>query len=144
MVAGREPVAIRMRSKRQGIFPAPKLFHPQGIGVDEARPALDVGDLALLADHPEAAGQLRYDAFFERAQLVDVDLRLAELHSPDCRMARLVDHLGDVQQRLGRNAAPVKADAAGILLQVDQRDLHAEVVGQESRGIAARPAADDG
>ena len=55
----------------------------------------------------------------------------------------LVDDFRDVQQRLRRNAAAIEADAAGVLLLVDERDLHAEIGGVECRGIAARPGAED-
>ena len=60
------------------------------------------------------------------------------------RVPRLVDDLRDVQQRLRRNAPAVKADAAGVLLLVDERDLHAEIGGVERRRVAARPGAEDG
>ena len=60
------------------------------------------------------------------------------------RVPRFVDHLRDVQQRLRRNAAAIEADAAGVLLLVDERDLHAEVGGIEGRRVAARPRAEDG
>ncbi len=71
------------------------------------------------------------------AQLVDVDRRLAEGDAPLAGVPRLVDDLGDVQQRLRRDAAAVEADAAGILLFVDERDLHAEVGGVERGRVAA-------
>ena len=83
-------------------------------------------------------GQLVDDPVLEGAQLVDVDLRLAELDAPVAGVLRLVEHLGDVQQRLRGNAAAIQAHAAGILLRIDQRDLHAEIGGVERRGVAAR------
>ena len=46
---------------------------------------------------------------------------------------RLVDHLGDVQQGLRRDAAAIQADAAGVLLLVDERDLHAQIGRVETR-----------
>ncbi|MNC87581.1 hypothetical protein D3C83_33150 [compost metagenome] len=52
-------------------------------------------------------------------------------------MLRLVDDLGDVQQRLRRNAAAIETDAAGVLLLVDERHLHAEIGGVEGGRIAA-------
>ena len=57
------------------------------------------------------------------------------------RMLRLGEQLGDVQQRLGGNAAAVRADAARVDLLVDQRDRHAEVGGEERGRVAARPRA---
>ena len=55
---------------------------------------------------------------------------------------RLVDDLGDVQQRLRRNAADVEADAAERRALVDEQDLLAEVGGAEGGGVAARPGAE--
>ena len=53
-----------------------------------------------------------------------------------------VPNLGRAQQRLGRDAAPVEADAAEMLA-LDDGGLHAELRGADGRDIAARPAADD-
>ena len=58
-------------------------------------------------------------------------------------MLRLVQQLGDVQQRLRRNAAAIEADAARILGRIDQRDLHAEIGRVKRRRVPARAAADD-
>jgi hypothetical protein len=58
-------------------------------------------------------------------------------------VARLVEHLGDVEQRLRRDAAAIDADPARVLLLVDEGDLHAEIGGQEGGGIAAGAGADD-
>ena len=54
-----------------------------------------------------------------------------------------VEHLGDVQQRLRRNAAAIEADAARVLLGIDERDLHPEVGGIERRRVSAGAGADD-
>ena len=67
-------------------------------------------------------GQPLDDGVLERAQLVEIDLRFAELDAPRFRVARLVDELGDVKQRLRRNAAAVDADAAGVRLRIDEGD----------------------
>ena len=56
----------------------------------------------------------------------------------------LGEHLGDVQQRLGRDAADVQAHAAELLAPVDQRDGQAEVGGAERRRVAARTGAEHG
>ena len=53
------------------------------------------------------------------------------------------DRVGRVQQRLGRDAAAVEADAAQALVPLDQDDFLAEVGRVEGRGIAARAAADN-
>jgi hypothetical protein len=83
-----------------------------------------------------AARQLLDDAVLVGAELVDIDLRRAEADAPVGGMVRLVDHLGDVQQGLRRDAPLVQAHAAGVLLLPDQRDLHPEVGGIERRGIS--------
>jgi hypothetical protein len=59
-------------------------------------------------------------------------------------MVRLVEHLGDVQQRLRGDAPAVEADPAGVLLLVHERDVHAEVGGVECGGVPSRARADDG
>ena len=88
-----------------------------------------------------AARQLLDDAVLEVAELVDVDLGVAELDAPLLGVLRFVEELGDVQQRLRRNAAAIQAHAAGVLLVVDERDLHAEVGGIERGRVptGARP-----
>ena len=53
-----------------------------------------------------------------------------------------VHDLGTAQQRLGRDAAPVEADAAQVLA-LDDGGLHAELGGADRRDIAARAATDD-
>ena len=50
---------------------------------------------------------------------------------------------GDVQQRLGRNAADVEADAAEGGVALDDDRLHAEVGRAEGSGIAAGTGAED-
>ena len=110
---------------------------------DDRRPALQVVDLAQLGDLPGAARQLLDDLVLVAAQLVDVDRRLAELDAPVAGMRGLVQHLRHVQQRLRRNAAAIETDAAGVLLGIDQRDLHPEVGGIERRGIPSGTGTDD-
>ena len=51
--------------------------------------------------------------------------------------------LGHVQQGLRGDAAAQQADAAQPRLQIDQRDLHAQIGGQKRGGISARPGAED-
>ena len=54
----------------------------------------------------------------------------------------VVENLGRAQQRLGRDAAPVEADAAEILA-LDDRGLEAELRRADGGDIAARSGADD-
>ena len=80
---------------------------------------------------------------FQLAQLVEVDLRLAEATpcSPSSSASAIT--LRDVQQRLGRDAADVEADAAERLVALDEHDVEAEVGGAEGRRVAARARAED-
>ena len=80
----------------------------------------------------------------KRAQLVDVDLRRRRRSTPHADGVRgFVEHLGDVQQRLRRDAAAVDADAARVRLAVDERDLQPAVGGVEGGRVAAGTGADD-
>jgi hypothetical protein len=54
----------------------------------------------------------------------------------------VVVDFGRAQQRLGRDAAPVEADAAEMLA-LDNGGLHAELGGADGGDIAARSATDD-
>ena len=72
---------------------------------------------------PVPLGEPLDDVVLELAQLVEIDLRLAELDAPRFRVPRFVDQLGDVQQRLRRNAAAIDADAARVHFRIDERDL---------------------
>ena len=79
---------------------------------DEPASAGDHVDLALLGHAGETTGQLLDDLVLVRAQLVEVDLRLAETDAHVFGVGGLLDHASGMQQRLGRDAADVEADAA--------------------------------
>ena len=57
-------------------------------------------------------------------------------------MLHVVEHFGRAQQRLGRDAAPVEADAAEQLA-LDDRGLEAELRRADRGDIAAGPGAED-
>ena len=82
------------------------------------------------------------DLVLPLAQLGCVDLRLAERQRRLRHRFRFLDHLRGVQQRLGRNAADVEADAAEHRPALDQRDLQAEVGGTERGRVAAGAGAE--
>ena len=109
----------------------------------QRRGASEVLDLACLDQLSGATGQAADDGVLEGAQLVEIDLRLAELHAPGGGMTRLFDEFGDVQECLGRDAATVDAHAARIGLAVDERDVHPEVRGVERGGVPAGAGAND-
>ena len=116
----------------------------QRVGIDERRAALLVAHPVAAGELAEAARQALDDAAAEAAQPFEVDLRLAEGDAPLLGLPRLADQGGDVEQGLRGDAAAVEADAAGVRLLVDQRDLHPEAGGEEGGGVAAGPPADDG
>ncbi len=103
--------------------------------------AIEHGDLVLAHQMRDAVRQLLGDRTRAGDDLLriigDVFRREAEL----VEMMQQVINLGGAQQRFGRDAAPVEADAAE-LVALDQRRLHAELRGADCRDIAARTAAD--
>ena len=107
------------------------------VGSDEFRLAAHHVDLALLGEHGQAVGQLRDHLVLPGTQLVPIDLRRRENDAACRHVGGILDHLGGVQQRLGRNAADVQADAAEHRPALDQRDLEPEIGGAERRGVAA-------
>src|SRR5262245_434528 len=113
------------------------------MGVDDLRPALEVLNLAVLDELSSAVRQALDDVVLEFAQLREIDLRLAELDAPRLRMPRLVDELGDVQERLRRNTPAVDADAAGVRLGIDQRGRNTQVGREKRGGVASRASAND-
>ena len=125
----------------------------QGLAVDGRQPqrlrvlegGLRADDLhfSLAADLLQAGGQRGDHLFLLRAEGVQADCRPLEGDAPGFQPFRFADDLGDVEQGFRGDAAAQEADAAEPRLEVDQGDLHAEIGGQESGGVSARPAADD-
>ena len=76
-------------------------------------------------------------------QPLEVDRRRAEVDAVRAHLLRLGDHPRGVQQRLGRDAADVQADAAQALVALDEDRAQAEVGGAERGGVAADAPADD-
>ena len=113
------------------------------VGGLEAARALHHPDLALLGHGRQAAGELGYHLVLVGAQLVDVDLRLAEGNAQVGHLARLVEDGRGVQQGLGGDAAHVQADPAQVGVALDQDHALAEVRGAEGGGIAAGAGAED-
>ncbi|MNN08188.1 hypothetical protein D3C81_1210380 [compost metagenome] len=113
----------------------------QLVGRDELGHALHGADLALLGHAGQALGQLTDDLFLVLAQLVQADLRRAVLDAQVTGVRGVVDDLGGMQQRLGRNAAHVEADAAEVGVAFDEHGVHAQVGRTERGGVAARAGA---
>ena len=104
--------------------------------------AADDRHLALARERGQAAGQALDDALLQAAHAVEVDAGRAEGDAVRGHGGGLVDHFGDMQQRLGRDAADVEADAAQRRAALDQHDLLAEIGGAEGGGVAARARAE--
>ena len=103
--------------------------------------ALQRRHLALFRQGYQALGQAADHRILPAAQLVDVDLRLAECDARVRHLLGLGHHLGRMQQRLGRNAADVEAYPAQRRVALDQHDFLAQVGRAKGRGIAARARA---
>ena len=56
----------------------------------------------------------------------------------------VVVNLGVEEQRLGRNAAPVQAGAAKLVVLLDESRLEAVLTGADGGGISGGASADDG
>ena len=110
--------------------------------IEEAAYARQHLDLARLGHARQAAGELLDHAVLEAAQLVEVDLRRAELDAVVGQVPDLVHHRSGVQQRLRRDAADVQAHAAERRIALDEHGLHAEVGAAEGGRVAARPRAE--
>ena len=90
----------------------------------------------------DALGELAGDAARALDHLLQVEAHLLGLEAEGFGVVEVVVDLGRAQQRLGRDAAPVQADAAQMLALDDGR-LQAELGRADRRHIAARTAADD-
>ena len=78
-IAGTEPVAMMTCSNCRVSSPPSASVTLQRVSVDDLGEALDVVDLAVLGELSGAGRQPLDDRVLEVAQLVEVDLRLAEL-----------------------------------------------------------------
>ena len=97
------------------------------VGFEERLDAVDVGV---------------HDVALEFRNCLALDFGLGHAQSDRVRALDVTDHLADVQERFGRNASPIEADAAD-LVAVDADDLFAELPEANRNVIAAGPGADD-
>ena len=116
--------------------------HLDVVRIEELRDAGDDGHLALLGELREPGGELLDDRFLPATQLVDVEARLAVRHAEVADLLDLVDDPGDVEERLGRDAADVEADAAERRVPLDEHGLHAQVRRPERGAVPARARPD--
>ena len=113
------------------------------VGFRELRLAPDDVDLVLL--HQEADAVVHALGYAARAldDRLDIGRHLAfDLEAVVLGVLGIMEHLGRAQQRLGRDAAPVGADA-GEMLALDDRRLQPELRGTDRSDVAARSRADD-
>ena len=136
--AGREDDPVETENHFGGICFA----DPQRGGILKRRAALNVFHVALLGKLSQSSGKLLDHTFFPGAQPSQIDLRRRKFDPPVLSLLGFFNQLGDVQQRLRRNAAAVEAHAARVRLGIDQRHLHAEIGGQKGGCVAAWSAAD--
>src|SRR5690606_26856570 len=107
------------------------------VGRDETATALQHAHLALPGHAGKAFRQLADDVVLVATQRIEIDLRLAEGDAEGAGVRGLVDDVGRVQQRLGRDAADVEAHAAQVRVTLDQHRIEAKVGGAEGGGVAA-------
>ena len=113
----------------------------QGVGRGELALPGQRLDLALLREADEAARQSLDHAVLPAANGRRVEGRRAEAHAVRTHRLGVIDDLGDMQERLGRDAADVETDAAERRARVDQNDVLPQIGGAEGGGVAARTGA---
>jgi hypothetical protein len=99
-------------------------------------------DLVLLHQERDAVRQAARNLARALDDLCEIE---AEIVGREAEFAQPVHQMPDfrgAQQRLGRDAAPVEADAAQ-LVALDDRGLEAQLRRADRADIARRPAADD-
>jgi hypothetical protein len=94
------------------------------------------GDLVLLHQVRDALVELFRHCPAPADDLAEIRLHLAGDEAETVGVAHVVQHLARAQQRLGRNAPPVEADAAQELA-LDDRGLEAELARADRGDIAA-------
>jgi hypothetical protein len=105
--------------------------------------APDYVDLVLLHQETDAAIHALRNAARALDDRLQIRRHLAvDLETVILRMLGIVKNLGRAQQRLGRNAAPVGADA-GQMLALDNCGLEAKLRRPDRRNIAAGARTDD-
>ena len=75
----------------------------------------------------EPAGISIDHAILPGTYLLEIELGFAECDAEVFGVLGFMHDLGNVQQGFAGNTSAVQADPAGILLQVDKGDVHAEI-----------------
>src|SRR5271170_1390984 len=103
---------------------------------------LEVVDFVFAEQVEHALGKLVGGGARARDHLGEIETDLAGLDAMFLRRAADgVHRAGGTQQRLGRDASPVEAYAAGAVA-LDNGDAHFKLSGADSGNISARPGAD--
>jgi len=103
---------------------------------------IEDGDLVLAQQIGDAIGELLGDRARSRDDLAGIEADVFCGEPEFIETMEQMINLRAAQQRLGRDAAPIEADAAE-LLALDERRLHAELRSPDRSNVAARPAAED-
>ncbi len=112
---------------------------PHGVGPGEGAGALYHPHAAPAGHARQAVGKLPDDTVFPGAQPVQIDSGGTELHPMLRHQGRLFDHVGRVQQRLGRDTAHVEAYTAQAGVTLHQGYLQTQVGGPERRRVPTWP-----
>ncbi len=139
---GRAPVARMMLLAVSVATGLPSLVTSSLPGARELGETVEHRDLVLLHQMRDAGGELLGDGARALHDLLQVELDIVRREAELAHVVEQMVDLGGAQQRLGRDAAPVEADAAEML-GLDDRDLHFQLRGADCRDIAARAATDD-
>ena len=125
---------------RSGELGAVADLHEVALG--EHAGALHDRDLLLLQQAREALPEVVDHRLLAGLADREVDRRLARLDAELRRLGDRAERVRRLQELLGRDAAPVEAGAANLVL-LDHRSGEAGRAGVERRSVATRPTADD-
>ena len=115
----------------------------QTVGGSKFSDAGDRAHLALLGHTGDALAE-RADGFFlVCAQFIQIDFRHAEIQTDLGHVFDFFDDIGGMQQGFRRDATDIQANAAKLLVTLDQNHVHAQIGGSESGGVTARTGTDD-
>jgi len=117
--------------------------HGDGLGIDEAAPAVKLGDLVLLHQEVDAFDHPVGDrpAAAERLTVVERDVVAGDTEGRSVPEHDVGD-FGVAQQRLGRNTADVEADASPPLL-LNDCSFQTQLRSADCGYIPARPGTED-
>src|ERR687889_2561537 len=115
------------------------------LGFDEASYSVVDGDLVLLHQALHAAPELVDDLLAALGGLWVVELYLADLDPEVLAVSGVVQEMGRLEQRLGRDASHVQARASEMpaLPLLDEGYTHPQLAGPDRRYVSSVPATDN-